>query len=60
MAVNKLFDPIDPLKKHYKDIKQNHGNYNLTSVCKYFKVEINVGRGNHEANFKFSINFNFH
>ena len=46
---NKLFDPYDPIKKHYKDIKQNHGNYELPSVCEYFKVKINVGRGNHEA-----------
>ena len=42
---NKLFDPIDPLRKHYKDIKK----YELASVCEYFDVKINVGRGNHEA-----------
>ena len=44
-----MFDPIDPLRKSFPDIKERLGGYSLQNVCTYFKVKVTSGRGSHEA-----------
>ena len=44
-----MFDPIDPLRKSFPDIKEQLGGYTLKNVCTYFKVKVTSGRGSHEA-----------
>ena len=39
-----MFDPIDPLRKSFPDIKERLGGYSLKNVCTYFKVKVTYFR----------------